>query len=146
METTRQFLQRRERELVQEVAELRAQLTPKEVELAEVRRAKSAIAKSGVSANLVTGIFRPEPGIAESLSSALGIGDPLSSSCRGLVPAGLSGRSLISEALSSALDNIFEGGPAGAEIKLPLAPKSQTAVDQIPMDWRAVLLRISTTQ
>jgi hypothetical protein len=49
-ETLRAFLDRRERELSDEIAALREQLTPKEGELAEVRRAKGSL---GISSGVV---------------------------------------------------------------------------------------------
>src|SRR5260370_7793698 len=42
-ETFREFLERRERELLEDITVRHAELIPKEAELAEIRRAKSAL-------------------------------------------------------------------------------------------------------
>lgn len=108
METTRQFLARRERELAQEVAQMHAQLGPKEVELAEVRRAKSAIDKSGLGASVGSGL--------------LGLGLPDLGASPNLEFGGL---------LAGALDDLRENpgrrteGPRPA-VRLPKAPEKST--------------------
>jgi hypothetical protein len=52
----RQFLENRERELMEEIADLHGQLAPKEAELAEIRRAKAAIGMAAPTPGGATGV------------------------------------------------------------------------------------------
>jgi hypothetical protein len=65
----RDFLEQRERELLQEIADLHGQLSPKEAELAEVRRAKGSIGMSEAPKGFF-GRFMGGEGVAAGLDES----------------------------------------------------------------------------
>lgn len=113
-ESVGDFLQRRERELIQQTAALRGALVPKEAELAKVRQAMEAL---GIA---------PNGGILGSLTLAAGMLSNASSPDHlpgGFHPQGntplplLAGSMTIKEMIMNALTDHFQNGATPSELR-----------------------------